>query len=103
MSGGAGRLGDRFIISASPWMSGTSALRYMGPVECVTIVPWERGDIEAGFYAMLDDVRRKCEEIEANACMGSEVSLDPFNTTALGEPAVRMSVVGTATRLEPLW
>ena len=85
---------------ASPWVSGTRAAAYFGPVSIELFVPgtdpfeWEKAQTE-----LLEMLKLRTAVLGGNAVVGMEVSLDPFAEQD-GARGLRLSVLGTAARLE---
>ena len=92
-------------LFTSPWVPGTRAAGYYGPVEYVEVIPspahrrnrprtWERGILRA-LRRLVRELRRR----GGNSLVGLEVSLDPFHA----DGGLRVRVLGTGATLEPLW
>ena len=105
---GSGQLLD-VVICTEPWVSGTCAAAYFGPVSFELFLPdvdvedraeaWGRAEIE-----LRASVCDKARAFGANYVVGFEVTLDPF--AEAGEPArkgLRLHAIGTAAKLIPLW
>ena len=96
-------------LYTSPWVSGTRAAAYFGPISSELFLEdesvedrteaWTKAERE-----LLESLRDKARSLGANAVVGLEVTLDPFarhsDTEATG---LRLHAVGTAAKLEPLF
>ena len=96
-------------LYTSPWVSGTRAAAYFGPISSELFLEdssvsdrteaWTKAERE-----LLESLRDKARGLGANAVVGLEVTLDPFarskETEATG---LRLHAVGTAAKLEPLF
>jgi uncharacterized protein YbjQ (UPF0145 family) len=96
-------------LYTSPWVSGTRAAAYFGPISSELFLDdgsvqdrseaWSKAERE-----LLESLRDKARGLGANAVVGLEVTLDPFarcsDTDATG---LRLHAVGTAAKLEPLF
>jgi len=98
-------------LYTSPWVSGTRAAAYFGPISSELFLEDDSVDdrVEAWTRAereLLESLRDKARSLGANAVVGLEVTLDPF---ALADPekedvtGLRLHAVGTAAKLEPLF
>lgn len=101
--------GDDVELYTSPWVSGTRAAAYFGPISSELFLDdavvedrsaaWSKAERE-----LLESLRDKARALGANAVVGLEVTLDPFaqaaETKATG---LRLHAVGTAAKLEPLF
>lgn len=95
-------------LYTSPWVSGTRAAAYFGPVSVELYVPdsevtdrmasWMKAEAE-----LLASLRDRAWQLGANAVVGLEVLLDPFASHRELGPGLRLHAVGTAARLEPLF
>lgn len=83
-------------IFSSPWVSGTRAAAYFGPITVERLVP--HGDVTA-LDEVLQDLKDKAKKLGANAVVGREITLDPFDESGL----VKVTIVGTAANLAPLF
>ena len=104
-----GAPGDDVELYTSPWVSGTRAAAYFGPISAELFLEdnsvddrteaWTKAERE-----LLEALRDKARGLGANAVVGLEVTLDPFarleETDVTG---LRLHAVGTAARLEPLF
>jgi len=96
-------------LYTSPWVSGTRAAAYFGPISSELLLEdeavedrteaWTKAERE-----LLESLRDKARSLGANAVVGLEVTLDPFarleDTETTG---LRLHAVGTAAKLEPLF
>jgi uncharacterized protein YbjQ (UPF0145 family) len=96
-------------LYTSPWVSGTRAAAYFGPISSELFLEdasvedrteaWTKAERE-----LLESLRDKARALGANAVVGLEVTLDPFahaaETNATG---LKLHAVGTAAKLEPLF
>ena len=108
-SAGALEAENEVELYTSPWVSGTRAAAYFGPISSELFLPddsvedrsaaWTKAERE-----LLESLRDKARTLGANAVVGLEVTLDPFaelaETTSTG---LRLHAVGTAAKLEPLF
>jgi hypothetical protein len=95
-------------LYTSPWVSGTRAAAYFGPISSELFleddfvddrsVAWGKAEQE-----LLASLRDKARALGANAVVGLEVTLDPFATSPAGLKGLKLHAVGTAARLEPLF
>ncbi len=96
-------------LYTSPWVSGTRAAAYFGPISSELFLPddsledrtaaWTRAERE-----LLESLRDKARTLGANAVVGLEVTLDPFAHDEEKEgTGLRLHAVGTAAKLEPLF
>lgn len=96
-------------LYTSPWVSGTRAAAYFGPISSELFLPddsledrsaaWSRAERE-----LLESLRDKARTLGANAVVGLEVTLDPFASAEDKEvTGLRLHAVGTAAKLEPLF
>jgi uncharacterized protein YbjQ (UPF0145 family) len=94
-------------LYTSPWVSGTRAAAYFGPISSELFLEddsvedrteaWTKAERE-----LLESLRDKARSLGANAVVGLEVTLDPFARSAENEATgLRLSAVGTAAKLEP--
>lgn len=101
--------GDDVDLYTSPWVSGTRAAAYFGPISSEMFLPddpdadrsdaWTKAEHE-----LLTSLRDKARTLGANAVVGLEVTLDPFaESRKTGDKGLRLSAVGTAAKLEPLF
>ena len=97
-------------LYTSPWVSGTRAAAYFGPISSELFLPddsvedrsaaWTRAERE-----LLESLREKARTLGANAVVGLEVTLDPFAQSCDNEKdtGLHLHAVGTAAKLEPLF
>lgn len=96
-------------IYVSPWVSGTRAAAYFGPVTAEIFWPdgaledrsdaWEKAQRE-----LLEAMRDRARERGANAVVGMDVTLDPFWVIEGSDrTGLLLRAVGTAAKLEPLF
>ncbi len=83
-------------IFTSPWVSGTRAASYYGPVmvELVCEADWEEN-----ILAIVEQLRERARDLGANAVVGFELTLDPFYGPG---SSLKMLATGTAAKLEVL-
>ncbi len=101
---------DDVELYTSPWVSGTRAAAYFGPISSELFLSddsvedrsaaWTRAERE-----LLESLREKARTLGANAVVGLEVTLDPFSQSCENEKdtGLRLHAVGTAAKLEPLF
>lgn len=88
---------DGVLFSTSPWVRGMRSAAFYGPVSAELLVSAEDfGDAESELLAALG---AKALRLRANACVGLEVTIDPW---AADGTRVWLHAVGTAAKLEPL-
>ena len=96
-------------LYTSPWVSGTRAAAYFGPISSELFLPddsledrtaaWIRAERE-----LLESLRDKARTLGANAVVGLEVTLDPFAQNEEKDgTGLLLHAVGTAAKLEPLF
>jgi uncharacterized protein YbjQ (UPF0145 family) len=96
-------------LYTSPWVSGTRAAAYFGPISSELFLEddsvedrteaWSKAERE-----LLESLRDKARSLGANAVVGLEVTLDPFARAPETEKTgLRLHAVGTAAKLEPLF
>ncbi len=96
-------------LYTSPWVSGTRAAAYFGPISSELFL--EDESVEDRFASwskaereLLESLRDKARTLGANAVVGLEVTLDPFSRCAdSGATGLRLHAVGTAAKLEALF
>jgi hypothetical protein len=102
-------LSEEVELYTSPWVSGTRAAAYFGPISSELFLPdssvedrseaWSKAERE-----LLESLRDKARVLGANAVVGLEVTLDPFAVLAeTATTGLRLHAVGTAAKLEPLF
>lgn len=94
-------------LFSSPWVSGTRAAAYFGPISAELFVAdvdeaercesWEQAE-----HRLICTLRGKAFALGANTVVGIETTLDPFAVSAGGRVGLRLEAKGTAARLEPL-
>jgi hypothetical protein len=100
---------EEFEFYTSPWVSGTRAAAYFGPVTAEIFLDddsildreedWMKAERE-----LLEVLRDKAKALGANAVVGFEMTLDPFAyNKETGATGLRLYAVGTSTRLEALF
>jgi hypothetical protein len=100
---------DEVELYTSPWVSGTRAAAYFGPISSELFLPDDSVDdrVEAWTKAereLLESLREKARSLGANAVVGLEVTLDPFAREEEKDvTGLRLHAVGTAAKLEPLF
>lgn len=98
---------DDVSLWTTPWVSGTRAAAYFGPVnvEVFSASPKSSKNntrrLNGAMSKLLRNLQDKAYKLEANAVVGIEVTIDPF-AEEKGKDGVRFNVIGTAARLEPL-
>ncbi len=95
-------------LYTSPWVSGTRAAAYFGPISSELFLEddsvedrseaWSKAERE-----LLESLRDKARSLGANAVVGLEVTLDPFAKNEAEATGLRLHAVGTAAKLEPLF
>lgn len=93
-------------LYTSPWVSGTRAAAYFGPISMDLFRPdseitdreqdWTKAETE-----LLEGLRLKASLLGANSIVALEVTLDPF-ARKQGVPGLSLHAIGTAAKLEPL-
>jgi len=100
---------DEVELYTSPWVSGTRAAAYFGPISSELFLEDDSVDdrVEAWTRAereLLESLREKARSLGANAVVGLEVTLDPFaHEEEKDATGLRLHAVGTAAKLEPLF
>ena len=96
-------------LYTSPWVSGTRAAAYFGPISSELFLEDSAVDDRSEAWAkaereLLESLRDKARGLGANAVVGLEVTLDPFaHHNETEAPGLRLHAVGTAAKLEPLF
>jgi uncharacterized protein YbjQ (UPF0145 family) len=95
-------------LYTSPWVSGTRAAAYFGPINTELFLEDDLVDDRSAAWSkaereLLEALRDKARALGANAVVGLEVTLDPFAKSESGETGLRLHAVGTAAKLEPLF
>ncbi len=102
-------LSEDVELYTSPWVSGTRAAAYFGPISAELFLEdnsvedreeaWGKAERE-----LLESLRDKARGLGANAVVGLEVTLDPFAHDEKNDATgLRLHAVGTAAKLEPLF
>ena len=100
---------DDVDLYTSPWVSGTRAAAYFGPISTELFLEdsaggnrseaWCKAEIE-----LLESLRDRARALGANAVVGLEVTLDPFAHSKTDDArGLLLHAVGTAAKLEPLF
>lgn len=94
-------------LHSSPWVSGTRAHSYFGPLNLHVFVADEPVASRARrpdrrVRELLADARAEVRERGGNALVGIEVEADPF-AEVRSSHGTRVTIMGTVARLEPLW
>jgi len=96
-------------LYTSPWVSGTRAAAYFGPISSELFLQDDQVEDRSSAWAkaereLLESLRDKARLLGANAVVGLEVTLDPFaRATDSDATGLRLHAVGTAAKLEPLF
>lgn len=96
-------------LYTSPWVSGTRAAAYFGPISSELFLEDDRVEDRSEAWSkaereLLESLRDKARSLGANAVVGLEVTLDPFARATDSEvTGLRLHAVGTAAKLEPLF
>ncbi len=95
-------------LYTSPWVAGTRAVEYFGPVSSELFLEdsavenradaWAKAELE-----LLESLRDKAHTLGANAVVGLEITLDPFAQSETDATGLKLHAVGTAAKLEPLF
>ncbi len=108
MGGPSASMIEDVELYTSPWVSGTRAAAYFGPISTELFLKDEGIDDRSEAWAkaereLLESLRDKARALGANAVVGLEVTLDPVAVTDEGETGLKLHAVGTAAKLEPLF
>jgi uncharacterized protein YbjQ (UPF0145 family) len=101
--------GTEVELYTSPWVSGTRAAAYFGPISSELFLEDASVEDRAAAWGkaereLLESLRDKARTLGANAVVGLEVTLDPFaQEEQNGSSGLRLHAVGTAAKLEPLF
>jgi len=87
-------------LYTSPWVGGTKAAVYFGPIISEIFIPDEE-DWTNATARLYESLREKARLLGANAVVGIESSVDPFATRD-GVSGLLYRAGGTAAVLEPL-
>jgi uncharacterized protein YbjQ (UPF0145 family) len=96
-------------LYTSPWVSGTRAAAYFGPISSELFLQDDQVEDRSSAWTkaereLLESLRDKARLLGANAVVGLEVTLDPFARAADSDATgLRLHAVGTAAKLEPLF
>ena len=96
-------------LYTSPWVSGTRAAAYFGPISSELFLEDDAVEDRSEAWAkaereLLESLRDKARTLGANAVVGLEVTLDPFARSGENDATgLRLHAVGTAAKLEPLF
>ena len=95
---------DLVEIYAEPYVSGTRAVEYYGPVSSVGFASYAEqvASLDNVALAFLPDLQRATSVLGGNVVLGCDLAMDPFALKD-GELGLGWSALGTAARLEPLW
>ena len=97
---------EEVSLYTSPWVSGTRAAAYFGPlnVELFSPNPKDQKNNERRLnrymQKLVKGLQDKAYKLGANAVVGLEITIDPFAEEG-NKKGVRFLVVGTAAKLEP--
>jgi uncharacterized protein YbjQ (UPF0145 family) len=103
------RLDGEVELYTSPWVSGTRAAAYFGPISSEIFLADESVEDRSESWSkaereLLESLRDRARTLGANAVVGLEITLDPFaRAEASGCTGLRLHAVGTAAKLEPLF
>ncbi len=96
-------------LYVSPWVSGTRAGAYFGPLCTEMFVADTKSEknrekcfINAEKKLLLL-IKTKAHKLGANSVVGLEITVDPFHKTEEGTEGILLVAVGTAAKLEPLF
>ncbi len=88
-------------IHQSPWVGGTRAVAYFGPVNadgtCETVEEFD--DL---LLSVCRQLAVRANELEAGHIVGTDVQTDPFKVVD-DKVVIHLAMTGTAARLEPLF
>ena len=84
-------------IDVTPWVSGTRANAYYGPVSVESNF-MGMNTLEVEINKALTKLRAETSNLGGNWVVGFEMSIDPFNSTG-----IVLRLVGTAAHLVPLF
>lgn len=84
-------------INPAPWVSGTRAQAYYGPLT-VELTFSTMNEFELNLNKALCEIRAAASNGGANYLVGFEMVIDPF-----GESGIMLKLVGTAAHLVPLF
>ena len=95
-------------LYVSPWVSGTRAAAYFGPVSVSVFLPDGEVVDRATEWAqafetdLLEALKKKAWLMGANSVIAVEVNLDPFAEED-GKVGLKVWAIGTAAKLESLF
>lgn len=95
---------DGVEIYYSPWVPGTRAVGYFGPIAVSLFLPYPVDDTEGGIDQLLQLLKEKAVGLDkdANYVVGVDVSVDPFQRKD-GKEGLLLWADGTVAKLEPLF
>jgi hypothetical protein len=100
---------EETFLYTSPWVDGARAVAYFGPISYEIFLPDDKvvNRSLAWFSAvenLLQNLHDKAKGIGANAVVRVEITLDPFGNDSVyhEKTGLKLHVVGTAAKLEPL-
>ena len=95
---------DEIVISESPWISGTRAAKYFGPISASGFIAYRKSTskLSRALRNFEPRMREKASALGANTIVGFELSLDPF-AYRRGRRGLKWHANGTAALLEPLF
>ena len=108
MDGSSPAMGEDVELYTSPWVSGTRAAAYFGPISTELFLEDQTVDDRSEAWSkaereLLESLRDKARALGASAVVGLEVTLDPFALSEKGTTGLRLHAVGTAAKLVPLF
>ena len=101
--------GSEVEVFTSPWVSGTRAAAYFGPISATKFVPndkdgnsnpdeWQEAQLQ-----VIRDLQDKSLELGGNAVVGVDITANPFFTDTDGVKGLLLEIMGTSAILEPLF
>ncbi len=98
---------DSVVLYTSPWVQGTRATAYFGPVTSSIFLPEKKLGERYEYWIngqqdLLQSLCRKAKKMGGNSVVGLEISMDPFAKHD-GEEGLYLQAVGTVAKLEPLF
>lgn len=87
---------DDVHLYTSPWVSGTRASAYFGPLSTRTDVG-DGEELDTVFNRIFDEAQRMAATLGANSIVGVELIIDPYAVPPY------VSLTGTAAHLVPLF
>lgn len=93
-------------FSTSPWIAGTYAIQYWGPVRAEVFLPGDpsRQEVHRGYLRLRRKLRQRAcllSAQQATHCVGLEENIDPWAERD-GVKGMLMSAVATMAQLAPL-